>query len=507
MLKKLPIGIQTFSEIINENMLYIDKTESIYNLLNNYKYVFLSRPRRFGKSLLMDTIHELYEGNENLFKGLYIEDKWDWDTQYPVIKISFNGGVYNKEELEKDLTEQLSLIYKNFGIKHNKNEAVKFQFSDLIIKAKEKFGNNVVILIDEYDKPLLDNLHKIEQAKIVRDGLKDFYTQIKDNDRNIKYAMLTGVSKFAKVSLFSGANNFKDISLQKRYSDICGYTQNDLETVFKDYLKDVDMLLLKKWYDGFKFNGDDLYNPYDIMLFIKNNKVFNNYWFETGTPAYLIELIKQNQYYLPELNDYKIRDTIANSFDIENISLETIMLQAGYLTITKQQRKGNNNNYILNFPNMEVEISFYEYILGLFACSAEKVDIADDLYDIFENGNIEDLEPVIKRLFAGIAYNNFTKNEIATYEGFYASVIYAYLASLGLELKPEDVTNKGRIDLTLICGNRTFIFEFKVIDEDPLKQIKEKKYYEQYAGEIYIVGIVFDKTERNVTKFEWEQIS
>jgi hypothetical protein len=207
------------------------------------------------------------------------------------------------------------------------------------------------------------------------------------------------------------------------------------------------------------------------------------------------------------LNNYEIDEEIANTFDIEHLNIETIMLQAGYLTIKKIIKEFSFTTYILAFPNKEVEISFNTHISNMFLTGSKKTTNKRTLLRLLNKGDIKNIEPLIIQLFAGIAYNNFTQNEIANYEGFYASVIYAYFASLGLELKTEDVTNKGRIDLTLICGNRIFIFEFKVIDEEPLKQIKEKKYYEKYNGEIYIIGIVFNKENRNVTKFEWEQIS
>jgi len=318
--------------------------------------------------------------------------------------------------------------------------------------------------------------------------------------------MLTGVSKFSKVSIFSGLNNLTDISLDSQYGAICGYTQNDLETIFQPYLQNVDMGKLKLWYNGYNFFGEKVYNPFDILLFISQGKLYRNYWFETGTPSYLMTLIKDNKYFLPDLNDYEVEDNWANSFDIEDISLETIMLQAGYFTIKKIREERNKLIYLLDFPNMEVRLSFYSYILKLFTKSDMHIKLESCLYEILSTGDIENLENVIRELFASIAYNNFTKNEIASYEGFYASVLYAYFASLGIELIAEDVTNKGRIDLTLKMNNKVYLFEFKVTNEEPLKQIKIKKYYEKYRGEIYIIGIVFDKNERNITKFEWEKI-
>ena len=320
--------------------------------------------------------------------------------------------------------------------------------------------------------------------------------------------MLTGVSKFSKVSVFSGLNNLKDIGLDKRYGDICGYTEQDLNTKFKPYLEDINMEDVKQWYNGYNFLGEKVYNPYDILLFIDNDKLFKNYWFETGTPTFLINLIKQNNYFLPNFQNLEAPEDLLNSFDIDQLNLETIMFQSGYLTIKEVKNRRGKFSYILDFPNFEVKTSFYDYILKYTVEVSQKVPISNELYDALEDGNIQDLELVIKRLFASIAYNNFTNNHIENYKGFYASVLYAYFASLGIEMVAEDVTNQGRIDLTIKLDNKVFIFEFKVINEDPLKQIKEQKYYEKYIDkerEVYIIGIVFDRKERNVSKFEWEK--
>ena len=505
-LKKLPIGIQTFNKVREGNYLYIDKTEIALDIIENNSYVFLSRPRRFGKSLFLDTLHNIFEAKKGLFEGLYIYDKYDWSKKYPVIKISFSGGIRSLESLSQELFHILNSNQKRLDISCEQKESATICFAELIEKAYLKYNQKVVILIDEYDKPILDNLTNIEQAKIIRDGIRDFYTKIKDSDQYIKFAFLTGVSKFSKASIFSGLNNLTDISLDKRYGNICGYTQNDIETSFIDYLEGVDLAELKKWYNGYNFLGDKVYNPFDILLFINKDKTYNNYWFETGTPTFLINLIKQNRYFLPNFKDIELDETLTNSFDIENLRLETIMFQAGYLTIKEVKRKRNRFKYIMRFPNLEVKMSFFDYILNDLVDIVEKNRVGDNLWDSFEEADLENLKETITKLFASIAYNNFTNNYISSYEGFYASVLYAYFMSLGVEVIAEDVTNKGRIDLSVKFDDFTYIFEFKVSDEDPLAQIKEKKYYEKYSGEVYIIGINFDKKSRSVKKFVWEKV-
>ena len=505
-MKKLPVGIQTFSEIINEDYLYIDKTGIAYSLIDNFKYIFLSRPRRFGKSLFLDTLKNIFEGNRELFRGLLIEKQWNWEVKYPVIKISFSGGIHSKADLEADLLYILKSNEKRLGLECENRARAQHFFAELIEKAAEKYQQKVVILIDEYDKPILDNIENIPEALIIRDGMHDFYTKIKENDEYLRFAFLTGVSKFSKVSLFSGLNNLEDISLNPDYGNVCGYTQLDLETTFAPYFEGVDMEQVKRWYNGYNFLGDRVYNPFDILLFIKNHYEFDNYWFETGTPRFLVELIKKNSYFIPGFLNINVNKRLVNSFDIENLNLETILFQTGYLTIKRLIPSGMGVRYELGFPNKEVQISFNDYILQSMISGSQKELIRSELLDVIEAGDVGSLEPVIKRLFASIAYNNFTNNDIERYEGFYASVLYACFASIGVEIIAEDVSNKGRIDLTLKAGGRTFLFEFKVCDGEPLEQIKRMKYYEKYGGERYLIGIVFDPRARNVSRFEWEKL-
>jgi hypothetical protein len=505
-MKKLPVGIQTFSKIIEDDYLYIDKTELARSVIERYQYIFLSRPRRFGKSLFLDTLKNIFEGKRELFQGLLIEEQWNWEVTYPVIKISFSGGIHSKDDLEEDLVQILNSNEKRLALKCENKSKAKYFFAELIQQAFQKYQQKVVILIDEYDKPILDNIENIPEALIIRDGMRDFYTKIKENDEYLRFAFLAGVSKFSKVSLFSGLNNLEDISLNPDYGNVCGYTQRDVDTSFAPYLEGVDMEEVKRWYNGYNFLGDKVYNPYDILLFIKNKCVFDNYWFETGTPRFLIELIKKNSYFIPDFLNMNVDKSLINSFDIENLNLETILFQTGYLTIKRLLPSGMGVGYELGFPNKEVQISFNEYILRSMTSSSKKELIRHELLDIINTGDVGRLEDVIRRLFSSIAYNNFTNNYIESYEGFYASVLYAYFASIGVDIIAEDVSNKGRIDLTLKTEVRTFLFEFKVSDQEPLEQIKKMKYYEKYDGERYLIGIVFDPKARNVSKFEWERI-
>ncbi len=276
MLKKLPIGIQSFSEIIKGKYIYIDKTEQAFNLLNNYKYVFLSRPRRFGKSLFIDTLYEIFTGNKELFKGLYIYDKYDF-TPYPVIRISWSGDFSTQETTIYRANKIMSLNARNLQIECEDSPPSSF-FEDLIQKSYEKYGKQVIILIDEYDKPILDNIGDIEKAKERRKFLRSIYSQIKENDKYIRFVFLTGISKFSRASIFSDLNNIEDISLNPNYATICGYTQNDLETTLAEHLQGSDIQEVREWYNGYNFLGDNVYNPFDVLLFIRNQFEFQPYW-------------------------------------------------------------------------------------------------------------------------------------------------------------------------------------------------------------------------------------
>jgi hypothetical protein len=296
-----------------------------------------------------------------------------------------------------------------------------------------------------------------------------------------------------------------------KFGTICGYTQKDIETTFLPYLKGVDLVELKKWYNGYNFLSDKVYNPFDILLFIRNDFEFNNYWFKTGTPSFLIKLLKENNYNLAEFEHLEVGEELLNSFDIEDISLETVMFQSGYLTIKEIEKLGDNTLYYLGFPNKEVKKSFNDYLLTYhFVQRTKKQKVQTSLYRLMASANLEQLETTLKSLFASIAYNNFSKNDIENYEGFYASVIYAYFAGAGFDnIIAEDATNIGRIDLSVFIDDKVYIFEFKVNKTGSLAQIREKKYHEKYLAkynEIYLVGVEFDSNSRNVVKYEWEQI-
>lgn len=511
-LQKLPIGIETFSEIREENYVYVDKTQIAFDLIDNYKYVFLSRPRRFGKSLFLDTLRNIFEARKEHFKDLAIEKQWDWSISYPVIHINFaKGKIESRDELDEAIFRTLRSNQERLGVECKEKASVAGCFDTLIQECHKKYKQKVVILVDEYDKPILDNIDNQKIAKDIRNGLVNLYSVIKGSDALLKFAFLTGVSKFTKTSIFSGLNNITDISLHKKYGDICGYSQNDVETTFKPFLKGVDMLELKSWYNGYNFLGSDMYNPFDILQFIANEHIYKNYWFATGTPTFLMKLIKKNNYFLPSLSNLQVDEKLLDSFDIENLDLEVILYQSGYLTIDKVETTiFGTQQYTLKLPNKEVRQSFTDYIIHYLIQDDNLMQKKTNVYKSLLENNLINLEKSLISIFASIPYNNYTNNNINLYEGFYSSIIYVYLQSLGLNIIGEDVTNKGRIDLSIITDKSIYIIEFKIDGKNnALQQIKDNDYaskYLNYNKDIYLVGIEFDTEEKNISKFEWERL-
>jgi hypothetical protein len=514
-MKKLPIGIQTFSELIEDQHYYVDKTPLIAELVETGKYYFLARPRRFGKSLLISTLKSAFSGEQALFKGLYLQDHWDWSACYPVIHISFGRGVVNSpESLNQIFRAMLDETAKHYHVGLAQQHLAN-RFSELIQNLRAKFEKPVVILVDEYDKPILDNIEKPEPAIEIRDGLRNIYSVIKDSDAYIKFVLLTGVSKFSKVSLFSGLNNLKDISLDSRYATLCGYTLAEIKSVFAERLADVDFDQLAQWYNGYNFLGEKVYNPFDVLLYL-DQRHFKNYWFETGSPSFLIKLARERQYLIPDFENVVIDEAMLAGFDVNEITLENLLFQAGYLTIGRVEELGGDRFYYLTYPNREVKASLNGYLLRDLTQSPGSVTASNQiqLYKALSQCDFVKLERALSALFAAIPNDWYRRNQLANYEGYYASIIYSCFAALGLKVIAEDATNQGRIDLTVMLGDKVFIIEFKVLDETKkqgvaLAQIKAKNYSQKYAGSensVFLIGIEFDKAQRNIDYFEWEQV-
>ena len=512
--RKLPIGIQTFREIREDGCYYVDKTPFIRRLVDEGKHYFLSRPRRFGKSLLLDTLKELFEGNEPLFRGLAVHGRWDWSVSRPVLRLDFGSGIYGDPSyLHQEVMAQLDAIESEAEIVA-RYDIAPARFRHLVQALHRRSGHRVAVLIDEYDKPILDALDTPEVARANRDYLRGLYSTIKTCDAHIKFTLLTGVSKFSKVSLFSGLNNLLDLTLDPDYSALCGYTDTDLDTVFAPELPGLDRDEIRHWYNGYNWLGaEKVYNPFDILLLFRHRK-FEAWWFETGTPTFLLDTLMARGVSAVALDDMLSRGDLLSSFDVDHIATEALLFQTGYLTIQDVERRGTSSYYRLGYPNHEVRQSLNRSLLSrLMADPSQEPEHSARLYDLLLANDFAGLEALLESFFASIPYQWHTKNDIADYEGYYASVFYALFASQDMELTVEDRTSHGRLDLTLIFNGNVYLFEFKVVDSAPegasptaaLVQLRERGYADKHRASgqsIHLIGVEFSKETRNLAAFE-----
>jgi Predicted AAA-ATPase/PD-(D/E)XK nuclease superfamily len=497
--KYLPIGIQDFRTLRENEYIYVDKTEQIFGLakLMGASY-FLSRPRRFGKSLLVNTFKELFSGSRELFKDLWIEDKWDWSKMYPVLHFSFDAMSYDSNGLEKAIQYWL----KDIAFKNNitlQMEKFDDQFGELIDKMSIEKGK-IVILVDEYDKPIIDYLEfvKLPNADINRKVLKNFYSVLKYKSDKIRFLFITGVSKFSKVSVFSDLNQLEDLTLSPESTTLVGYTQNELENYFDNELEATatqlsinrDFLLenMKIWYNGYSWDGiSKVYNPFGTLNFLKK-KMFHNFWFATGTPTFLLEQIKLKTHF--NFENITVNNLVFEQYDIQNIDLVSLLFQTGYLTVKSVNPM--TGDYVLDYPNKEVRESFYQFVIdGL--TNAPKTNYyasnsVKELIKAFHNADLNSVREVLNTLLSSLPAETFEEKS----EGLYHGLLHITFKLLGIYVQSEVHSSKGQADSIVITDSHVFIFEFKFnrSTKEALKQIKLKNYADQYrASGKKIVGI------------------
>lgn len=526
-LKLLPLGEQNFKKIIERDLLYVDKTKDIYNLLATQgTYFFLSRPRRFGKSLLISTFEQIFSGNKELFKDLYIYDKIDW-KKYPIIKIDFNNvDTSTTEKLEEHLNKLLNIIAGKNNITFIEGTDYKSKFEELIteLAVKEK----VVILIDEYDKPIIDHLKESKEDLNIsiknREILKNFYNSIKANDKYIHFAFLTGVSKFSKASIFSSLNNLTDLTLDPRFPTLIGITEDELYNYFDKHIIELakeneisvekTKAYLKNWYNGYSWNGKDfVYNPYSLLS-VFTKREFDNYWFETGTPTFLIKLIRDYDIDIKKLEKLVLSIKSFSAFEVDKMNVNALLFQTGYLTIKEIIRDDLEKEYVLSYPNMEVKDSLFNYLLDDFSGQIIDDDISiNEMVRKLKANDLEGLINILKSIFGTIAVKMQPDKKVLLYERelYYHTIFYLIFRLIGSKIKAEVSTSKGFIDAVAETNTHMYIFEFKMTNpEIGLNQIKEKKYYESYLStnkEIMLIGVNFDSENKNIKDWKIEKIN
>jgi hypothetical protein len=508
--KKLPIGIQNFAKLREEDCYYVDKTPFACRLVEEGSYYFLSRPRRFGKSLFVDTLKELFEGNRELFKGLHAEKDWDWSKKHPVLRFSFGDGVKESpRHLEDEIQIQLRFHARRLGVETEAMEYDRLTLRSLVRAIHEKTERRVVILVDEYDKPILDYIEDAPLAAQMRDTLSLFYSAIKELDPHLEFVLLTGVSKFSKVNLFSKLNNLKDITLDKRYSALCGYTEPDLDEVFAPELEDLDREKFRRWYNGYNWTGEAVYNPFDALLFF-DLREYRPFWYETGNPSFLLKVLRQRPTFLPSLSQPLATYELLSQFEVGNIATEALLFQTGYLTITEKGDDDGIQTFTLGYPNVEVRSSLLGALARDWAGPASTASqVTPQLKRLLAAHDLEGIRELMTGFYASIPHQWYTNNSIAQFEGYYASVFYAFFASLGLDIRVEESSNAGRLDMAVLFQNRAYIFEFKLVDEAPegkaIAQILAKGYDQPHRAsgrEVHCIGIEFSRAKRNIVAWD-----
>lgn len=522
-MQKLPIGEQEFTLLRARNELYVDKTRHIYELMHAGRFLFLSRPRRFGKSLLVTTLAEIYRGNRALFQGLWIEDKLDWQP-HPVILINFNGMDYREQSLSDALSQYMDKVAAQYQIVLH-GEHYKEKFQELIVRLAEQsveqgFGpHQVVLLVDEYDKPITDLLENEQKVQEHVDTLKNFYAVLKAPEAvHLQLVFLTGVSKYGKISVFSDLNNLLDLTLDTRFATLLGYTQEELEHYFADHIQRLSMTYkmshaamvnqIRFWYDGYSWDGlQRVYVPFSTLVFFEQQQ-FANYWFSTATPTFLLKLLKNKKIPAAALAEVVADRRLLESAAVTEIRPTSILFQTGYLTIKSVQFRLGQPRYRLGYPNFEVEQAFQQYLLAdyLEMPVDELVDsLLYRLEDTLTQGNVALFIQLLQSVFASIPYTLFLEEE-----AYYHSVVYLVLRLLNFQIDPEKLTNVGRIDAVLELDNLIYILEFKMSTaEIALQQIRDKGYAQSFQASgkpMILLGIAFDKTKRNITDWKSEPV-
>ena len=517
-MKNITSSVYTFESLIQGQFQYVDKTEYIWQLIKPAKEMyFLSRPRRFGKSLTVSTLKAVFEGKKELFKGLAIYDKpYDW-KKYPVIHLGFgdyNVAVDALNELSDYLMTKVQRIAQEYGLEVS-GSTPGLAFGDLIDQLSA--NGQVVILVDEYDKPILDNITNPDIAGIQR-CLKGFYSVLKDRNAQERFLFVTGVSKFCHVSLFSDLNNLTDLTMDVRYATMFGYTQEELEANFSDRIallageRDVDTFKaeIKNWYNGYRFHdkAQTVYNPASFAKFLESGGEFRNYWFSTGTPSFLLKLIRKQQFNLEKVLNAPVSSFAFDAYDVDHLNPLTLLLQTGYLTIDKAVERYGDTAYMLRFPNLEVKGSFDAYLAGY--CSGLHVNqVKDSVYILADKvtaGDIDGFMETMKVFFAKVAYDVHLKDE-----NNYQMLFFLIFMLLGISITAESRTNNGRIDAVATNEDFVFVFEFKLNKNDDiaLQQMKERDYFRRYMNsgkKIYLIGVNFDSEAAQIDSWKYEAV-
>ena len=535
--KDLPTGISGFRELRKGNYYYVDKTYHIEKLVNSPTtgkskegHYFLSRPRRFGKSLLVDTLEHLFAGEKQLFEGLHIYDKWDWTKTYPIIRLNFGSGEYlSRDDIELKVHQQLTRVEKKHELVTfkprkglNPTSIGPFHFANVIECLQEKHKKNIVVLVDEYDLPILDVLESPEQAENNCSYLRGFYGALKEHQNKIHFTFVTGISMFSKVNLFSRTNHLNDISVSGTYSTICGYTSHDLETVFAPEIKPYSMDKIRRWYDGYSWDPKNksprIFSPNSVLQLFSHDD-FQNWWCDESTPKHMYDILKKENITSLDLANVYVEKSQLKAFSAENPDFNILLFQLGYLTICKDGGEYINKYLRLTFPNYEVAESlsqkYLEHRMGTPIPPKLAAKHGPETLRLLISLEALRLQEQLHLFLSKLPCNKNTESTLPEYEWYYGDLMFTLLVSHCSSIAMEETTSHGRSNMVLREKNQVFIFEFKCIDNhdknpdkisrEALQQIKDRKYgdkYRQGGVNVYAVSMVFGRKERNVLKVE-----
>ncbi len=521
--RPLPLGLESFRRLRERGCYYVDKTPLIRQMINEGDFYFLSRPRRFGKSLLVDTLQELFEGNEPLFRDLDIHPHWDWSVKHPVVRLTLDGTVSTPESLEKNILNQLHEIVLLFDLKSLPPVTDSpNRLRSILTRLHQATGQQAVVLVDEYDKPVLDVLEDDDKAQANRDSLREIYSILKSAQKHIRFVFVTGITMFSKTSFSSGLNNLDDISLYPPLASICGYTDQDLDTVFAPELEGLDRDRIRKWYNGYSWLGEDkLYNPHDILHLFKRRD-FRSHWFKSGEPGYLYRMLERNKVSPMQLENRVVDADLVTSFEPGKFSPEALLFQSGYLTITETEMDGDNILHHLHYPNYEVQRSFNIGLAEHWTSQGKQVAVlGKELLEALGENDFSAFRQKIRELLPNLPHAWHDRGKLGHHESWYASMLYMSFRTTTANLAVEEMTSHGRSDMVLLHGDQVFVFEFKMVKgkknmerktreclDRAIEQIRTKKYADKYLdrGEpIHLIGMAFGEKARNLLDIQVEK--
>ena len=555
--KKIPSGIQSFRRIRQGNYYYVDKTQYIHNMIEYGHSYFLSRPRRFGKSLLVDTIQCLFEGKKELFEGLYIYDHWDWTQKHPVIRLSFDlGENENKKELNEYVKSEINHLIKTHDLESITDKSLEsepLRLGDVIRCLIQKYGNEPVLLIDEYDKPILDYLQDKTRALKYLKYLKGLYSIVKSRQNDIHFSFITGISLFSKMNIFSGINNLKDISMRSEYTGICGYNEHEIRHYFSSELDRFDIKDIRRWYDGYCWDpfaqGEKIFCP-ESVLHLFEVGLYKNWWYRASIPEHIYTLLRDHQMSSLDFSHFWVDDELLDRFEVDNIKIPSLLFQSGFLTVkdindeAKESPGHSEIKYLLGYPNIEVKRCFskelLQHLIGGGTPSGISKKHGPNSLELLKSEDILGFKNRVYSYLTAVSFNQHAKKKssqrnpeglvkdedavrspqfvLSHYEAWYSNALYFLFVEADCEIRTEEHTHHGRSDMVLITKDQAFVLELKCVDsaaqsDSALKianqQVREKGYggwYQEHKDSCYIVALVFGRKERNIVGASLEKL-